>query len=208
MICPICGSETIRLLKNKRRTFYRCASCFFAWADPASWPGEDVSRKRYDLHHNEGSEYSDYLAKIIDRALFFAGHAERILDWGSGPKPLASQILRERGFEVFSYDPLFSAQMPPSSYFDLGLSIESAEHFKTPIDDFRTFTGAFKIGALALIHTHIAPADDKAFLEWWYTEDITHVSFYSEECFYVIGKKLSLEIVAIEERMRIVLRKQ
>ena len=62
------------------------------------------------------SGYLAYLASIIDEVLALARDAgvsvRRILDWGSGPVAVASSLLRERGFEVYSYDPLYAPRVP------------------------------------------------------------------------------------------------
>ena len=212
MCCPICNSINLKTLANRRRKFFRCDSCFFIWADPAEWPPDESARKRYLLHNNEGDEYKSYILKIITNALAAAsafprpegGPIKKILDYGSGPNPLASVLLREMGYEVHSYDPFFADEKPLAETFDLGISIEAAEHFKNPLDDFAVFSGALKKGAAAFVQTSIAPIEDNAFLSWWYAEDITHISFYSEKSLCVIAEKLSLELVSIEKQKQII----
>jgi hypothetical protein len=207
MICLVCASSNLSELKNPRRTFFRCNECGFSFLHPDFLPDEETARNRYKLHQNDDDNegYRDFLSKIIDRALFYAGKAEHVIDWGSGPNPLASRILREKRFSVFSWDPNFSSnEKTQKSFYDLGISIEVAEHFINPQKDFSAFFETLKTGAFAAIHTHLAPEDDEAFLRWWYTEDITHVSFYSKRSLEILGAKNDAELAAVENNKFVV----
>jgi hypothetical protein len=201
MNCLVCDSSHLRLLKNARKTFLRCADCGFSFLHPDFLPSEETAYNRYKLHKNDEDNkgYHHFLSKIIERALFYAGKPETVIDWGSGPNPLASKILREKGFSVFSWDPNFSdSETPQKSCYDLGICIEVAEHFFNPQKDFSAFFETLKPGAFAIVHTHLAPKNDEDFLRWWYTEDITHVSFYSKHSLEIIGAKNNAELIAIE----------
>ncbi len=166
--------------------------------------------------HNEG--YVQFISSILDRTLQqwnvlyhidehkggrslhlspSGGAALHILDWGSGPEPVASELLRERGFQVESYDPLFGPPLPHEHQrFDIILCIEVAEHFKNPPADVTAMARYLKPGGLLAVHTHTLPmetltgaAEDLArfFNSWWYKEDPTHVAFYSETSLRALG---------------------
>jgi hypothetical protein len=208
----------VRLLKNPRRSFFRCGDCGFSFLHPDFLPSEETALNRYKLHHNDDDSkgYHHYLSKIIERALFYAGNPKttypaccRVIDWGSGPNPLASQIMRDLGLTVFSWDPHFSdAETPKKAFYDLGICIEVAEHFINPQKDFSAFFETLKPGAFAVMHTHLAPEDDDAFLRWWYTEDITHVSFYSKRSLEILGEIHSYELITIEKNKLAVFKKE
>jgi hypothetical protein len=165
-------------------------------------PDEETALNRYKLHRNDDDNegYHQFISGIIDRALFYAGNPKSIIDWGSGPNPLASRIMRDKGFSVFSWDPNFSSkEKPQKSFYDFGICIEVAEHFINPQKDFSAFFETLRPGAFAAIHTHLAPEGDDAFLCWWYAEDITHVSFYSKRSLELLGEEYSFELIAIED---------
>ncbi len=202
MNCLVCASSNLRLLETKRKKFFRCASCGFSFLHPDFLPSEEAAFNRYKKHHNNEDDeaYKQFLSKIIGRALFYADKAESVIDWGSGPNPLASRLLREKGFSVFSWDPYFSfSEKPEKAFYDLALCIETAEHFFYPKKDFAAFFETVKPGAFAIIHTHLAlEEDDDAFLRWWYTEDITHVSFYSKRSLELLACMNDAELIAVE----------
>ncbi len=202
MNCLVCDSSKVRMLKNPRKTFFRCGECGFSFLHPDFLVDEETAFNRYKQHHNDDNNegYYQFLFRIIERALSYAGNAESVIDWGSGPNPLASKILRDLGLSVFSWDPIFSASgVPQKSMYDLGLCIEAAEHFIHPQKEFSSFFETVKSGAFAMVHTHLAPEDDGAFLRWWYTEDITHVSFYSKRSLEILGEMNAAELIIIED---------
>jgi hypothetical protein len=209
MKCLVCDSINLRLLETPRKKFYRCNECGFSFLHPDYIPDEEAALNRYKLHHNDDDDkgYHQYLSKIIERALFYAEKPETIIDWGSGPMPAASRIMRGMGLSVFSWDPNFSSnEKPQKAFYDLGICIEVAEHFINPQKDFSTFFETLKPGAFAVMHTHLAPEDDDAFLRWWYTEDITHVSFYSKRSLKILGAKNGAELIALEDNKLAVFR--
>jgi len=217
MNCPLCNAGSSRSLVTKKRTFFVCDSCCFIWADPRSYLDETAERLRYGLHNNDRTNvgYVQFLTNILEQGLLrwktlhhidepavgAEAHLPLILDWGSGPNPVATDLLRERDFQVLSYDPIYGPQLPltPQS-FDIIFCIEVAEHFKNPLQDFNAMLNYLKPGGLLVFHTHIIPQDvfyaqalakalakasalEAFFQSWWYKEDPTHVSFYSEQAF-------------------------
>lgn len=211
------------MIPTKRRSFYCCSLCGFVWADPVFYLSSEEEEKRYGLHENsrENAGYVHFLSEIVDQGLqyWYSNHrsqvyhqegalgdtktAPLVLDWGAGPNPLASELLRERGCTVYSYDPLFGPPLPPEEQrFDIIFCIEVAEHFKDPLKDFSAMARYLKCGGLLIIHTNKIPHEVFAgqaplggtcslrefFIPWWYKEDPTHVSFYSDQ---------SLEVAAL-----------
>ncbi len=202
MACPVCSSGSEYALATPRRSFLRCAECGFAWSSPSSRPDSAASRERYLLHRNEAGdpEYVGYLSGIIDQALSRveagSGASVRLaVDWGSGPNPVCASLLRARGLEVSIWDPFFADGAPPAAgSSDLVLCIEVAEHFLDPVPDFMAMAACLRPGGYAAVHTRIAPEDDAAFLRWWYIEDPTHVSFYSERSLRLLSRRASLSL--------------
>jgi uncharacterized C2H2 Zn-finger protein len=209
MACPVCSLKEERLLENRKRRFFRCPRCGFVHAEFP--PDEDQARRRYLLHHNDTEEYRTYLGGIIKRALTLcAEHGRRIetvLDFGSGPDEAAARILRGYGIQTDSWDPFFHPVPPQKEAYDLVLCIEAAEHFFNPALEFCTIADALNDGGLALLHTSLTPAADDEFLRWWYKEDSTHVSFYSELSLRMLAEGASLVLEGITDGSFIVMRK-
>ncbi|MCA1950934.1 MAG: PfkB family carbohydrate kinase [Treponema sp.] len=229
MNCPLCDRPSTEIISTKRRSFYSCSLCGFVWADPASYLSSEEEEKRYGLHENsrENAGYVRFLSEILDQGLQYwyssrrsqayhqegtldaTGTAPLVLDWGSGPNPLASDLLRERGCTVYSYDPLFGLPLPPEDQrFDIIFCIEVAEHFKDPLKDFSAMARYLKCGGLLIIHTHKIPREVFAgevgslkdfFAPWWYKEDPTHVSFYSDQSLEVLALHSGLHFIQGEK---------
>ncbi|WP_041396179.1 PfkB family carbohydrate kinase [Gracilinema caldarium] len=189
---------------TKKRSFFACDSCGFVWADPKSFLDREAEQNRYMLHNNNryNKEYVQFISTILNRVLqrwniIVNDAAPRILDWGSGPEPVASELLREQGFQVESYDPFFGPSLPQEQQrFDIIICIEVAEHFKNPLADFAAMNHYLKPGGLLAVHTHTLPDQyfsikndeiSRFFSSWWYKEDPTHVAFYSEITLRTLG---------------------
>lgn len=194
--CPVCGSPCRGKICTPRRSFFRCPSCLFVWAAPESRPAAETARERYALHRNtrEDRGYVDFLTRIVDRAAEVCGPSlSRVLDWGSGPAPVCSELLRDRGYRVESWDPHFApGPLPPPESFDAILCVEVAEHFADPRADFLSMASRLRPGGFLFVHTAPVPAADDEFLRWWYQEDPTHLSFYSEASFRILASWASL----------------
>ena len=176
-----------------------------------SVPDSTSARNRYLLHRNsrENKGYVAFLSDIIDLSLAAAGPGVReVVDWGSGPEPVCSALLRERGYSVHSWDPIFDDGAEPDAFScDLALCVEVAEHFSAPKDDFPRLAAKLKPGALLALHTAQVPEDDKDFMDWWYQEDPTHVVFYSENSLQHLGWSAGLVLEGIHERRLAIFRK-
>jgi len=176
MNCPLCNAGSSRSLVTKKRTFFVCDSCCFIWADPRSYLDDTAERLRYGLHNNDRTNagYVQFITQILDRGLQrwktlhhidepsvdAEAHFPLILDWGSGPNPVATELLRERNFQVSSYDPIYGPQLPLNHQsFDIIFCIEVAEHFKNPLQDFNAMVNYLKPGGLLVVHTHTIPQD-------------------------------------------------
>jgi SAM-dependent methyltransferase len=208
MACPVCGFPGDYPLEAGKRRFKRCKQCAFIQAQ--TFPTEEEARRRYELHDNgAGNEgYSRFLSSVIEKALAAAPGARSVLDWGSGPNPLAVDLLRQRGFSVTGWDPFFASENEPlEAAYDLILCIETAEHFFDPQKEFRRISQSLKQDGLAVLHTHLAPLDDSTFSTWWYKEDFTHVSFYTEESLRFLAEDAGLSVDRIEERKLVFLKK-
>ena len=224
MNCPLCDTPTEYSISTKKRSFYACSSCGLLWADPSGYLDRESEKARYNLHENsrENEGYVRFIEAILETGLkhwqvlnnmdgYTDGGLDSrplILDWGSGPEPLASELLRERGFRIHSYDPLFGPSLTSEDQlFDIIFCIEVAEHFKHPLDDFDAMARRLKVGGLLLVHTHTIPADvftptgealRDFFIPWWYKEDPTHVAFYSEPSLQVLASCGGLQYEALD----------
>ncbi len=174
-------------------------------------PDDASARNRYLLHRNsrEDKGYIAFLSDIIDRSLAVAGPGVRdVVDWGSGPEPVCSALLRERGYHVQAWDAFFDVEKEPSPLScDLALCVEVAEHFAAPRDDFLRLAAKLRPGAFLALHTAQVPEADTDFITWWYQEDPTHIVFYSEKSLQRLGFSAGLVFMGIHEKRLAIFRK-
>lgn len=99
--------------------------------------------------------------------------------------------------EIRGWDPFFAPDVPLfEEGADAVLCLEVAEHFENPHEGFAGLARACRAGGYAAVQTLFAPeinseagtdtgtgaeTAEAAFRSWWYKEDTTHVSFYTEK---------------------------
>lgn len=202
MQCKICQSETYVLHdKQFHIDYFRCKSCGFIYEDPTKHPTVLDEKNEYDRHNNsiEDEGYVNMFKRFIKAFEPFVDGRET-LEFGSGPEPVFSEVLRREGYDVTSYDPFY---LPNESYLDktyhLITSTEVFEHFVNPIKEIEKLVGLLKPNGVLAIMTQF-PKDDEHFLKWWYRRDVTHISFFTHKAFEVIGKSYGLTIVHKNEK--------
>lgn len=220
--CVFCGNPEIRGFMAGDRTYFRCGFCDGIFLDPQYRLEPENEKNRYKLHNNslENAGYRLYLEKFLDSICSFpaihgAGFNDRwkIFDYGSGPEPSFIRLLRERGFDARGRDPFFAPETPCfEGGADLVTCLEVAEHFAAPVSDFVLMAECVRSGGFLAVGTHLlsslsvagsvqvqgsgeSSADKVSaeFASWWYRQDPTHISFYSEKALRIAAGKAGLE---------------
>jgi len=131
-----------------------------------------------------------------------------VLDFGSGPVPVPSRMLEDRGFGVTTYDPFFA---PDESWrkvrWETILVHEVAEHLVAPGTTLALLAGILRPGGLLCVRTRFLAMHLTGFADWAYRLDASHTGFFSARSALVMAGKLMLLPVRIEEPDRIILRK-
>ena len=200
MVCPVCRSESYSLFYSRgTRRYHRCGACGFIQLDESCRLDEPDEKQRYLLHDNsfENTGYIAYLEKFIEQSVLpNCPKGASILDFGSGPVPVLSILLRRLGFEVTSFDRYFCDD--PSyteKRYDLIILLEVIEHLADPVDVLSRLGALLVPGGRIVIRTMTTGnMDQEAFSSWWYKEDPTHISFFSIDSFSILGKELSLNV--------------
>lgn len=143
-----------------------------------------------------------YLSGFIDPVLEKTGPVRTIYDYGSGPEPVLSGILSERGYSVRFYDPFFAPDTVPFEQgADLVVCHEVAEHFFEPLRDFSRMEECLAPGGFLAVGTMLFPFDEnpersrERFASWWYRKDFTHVSFYTSRALSLCAASVALEYI-------------
>ena len=182
--CTLCGAPAVQpLVTVHGRGYFECAGaggCGLCFMAPADRLPPDAERARYALHRNDPGDagYRAFLdrlrAPLVDRLPPGACG----LDYGSGPGPTLSVMLRERGFTTRDYDPFFAPDTDALAHtYDFITCSETAEHFAKPADEFARLDRMLRSPGWLGLMTELR-RDDRDFAEWWYVRDPTHVSFY------------------------------
>lgn len=138
----------------------------------------------------------------------FMHPASKILDFGSGPAPVFSQLLKSEGIDTDSYDLYFAPETPYKTrrYGAIAI-IEVIEHLKSPMETLKELSGLLEPEGILSIMTAFHPGDTPAFPGWWYIQDSTHISFFNETVFRRIGEYLKMDLIYTNGKNTLVLKK-
>lgn len=192
--CVFCLETAIieKIIGNTK--YSQCSSCQGVFVNREFLPGDEAEKRRYELHQNtlENAGYRGYLESFIKIFETFPG-IETIFDYGCGPSPALVQLLVNRGYDARGWDPFFASETKRfENGADLVTCLEVAEHFFNPRKDFELIAECVKPGGYLVLGTHSIPqfSGEKTwgfFESWWYRQDITHVSFYSEKSLQIVA---------------------
>jgi hypothetical protein len=185
LACPLCGGADLAALPSVQgRGYARCGVCRLAFMHPADRLPLEQEQARYRLHRNDpGDEgYRRFLRRLSDPLVGKLVPKAEGLDYGSGPGPTLSVMLREQGFQVREYDPCFAPD--PDALrrrYDFITCTETAEHFHCPRDEFDRLNGLIRPGGYLTLMTEWLDGNEGRFGSWSYANDETHVCFYSRD---------------------------
>jgi len=202
MKCKICNSDCYLIYDQQFEIdYHRCKSCGFIYEDPKFHVSFNEELNEYKTHNNsiEDEGYVNMFKRFMEAFEPFVDN-KSLLEYGSGPEPVFSEVLRQSGYKVSSYDPFF---LPDETYlektYDVITSTEVFEHFVEPLAEIEKLVGLLNDNGVLAVMTQF-PKDDEHFKSWWYRRDKTHISFYTIESFKEIAKKYNLEIVYYNEK--------
>ena len=166
---------------NLVRTFLQCTNCKLVFVPSDFHLTLPQQRDRYLEHNNDpmDSEYRAFLSRLRGPLLPLLKEGDVGLDFGCGPGPALAQMLRESGYKVDLYDPLFQDNKSVlEKNYDFVTCTETIEHFSNPAFDFALLDSVVKDGGVLGVMTSIL-YEEVIFEDWHYKLDPTHVSFYT-----------------------------
>ncbi len=172
---------------------------------------EEEEYKHYAKHNNsienEGyvAMFQDFLDKTV---LKDKTGTKSVLEFGSGPGPVLSELLKREGFEVDIYDKFFSPKkVYKDKLYDYVTSTEVIEHISDPVFIMNFFNTHLKVGGYLALMTQFHNNKVEDFLSWWYCRDLSHISFFMPQTFEVLAARCGFEVVYSDDIKVILLRK-
>lgn len=197
-ICPLCSHPSTRdFHHDSTRAYLHCPACDLVFVDRGALLDPEAEKARYDLHENNPDDpgYRKFLNQLATPLL------ERLdppplrgLDFGSGPGPTLPIILAEHGYIMRIYDHFYAPNPRVLEvYYDFVTCTDTVEHFYTPRVEWRLLVDLVKPGGCLGIMTLVLPSLDE-FPRWYFKNDLTHVSFYSQNTFRYLARQESLTV--------------
>jgi SAM-dependent methyltransferase len=171
-------------------------------------PSASLEKAHYLKHNNSinNEGYVQFLNKAILPALPFLHMGMQGLDYGCGPGPVLSELLRNRGYEMDNYDPYFFPDLDDAKRYDFIFATECFEHFFSPAVEMRRLSHILKKdGYLVVMTQHWQNLSDLK--TWYYAKDLTHVVFYHRQTFNWIANNFKFEIIFTDNIRAVILKK-
>jgi hypothetical protein len=195
--CRLCEAiDPLLIFEDKQRTYYKCTQCDLIFVPSHQHLSEYEEKKRYDFHENDPADekYRTFLSSLtlpLSKKLSPGSHG---LDFGCGPGPAVSTMLREMGFTMEDYDPHYlNNHSALNSNYDFITCTEVVEHFRNPATDWKRLTDLVKTGGWLGVMTDLTD-EISDFSNWHYRRDETHICFYSKKTFLWIANKYNYEV--------------
>jgi SAM-dependent methyltransferase len=196
LTCPLCDEKNnIEAVSgNIHRRYHWCKNCQLIFVDSRDLISPVHEKARY-LEHNNGIQFPGYVAflnRAVEPALKLLLPNMKGLDYGCGPYPTLSILMERQGFTCDNYDPFFFPHLPQTTY-DFIFATECFEHFYFPKEDLARISALLKPGGFLIVMTE-PWLSVKDFKNWYYINDVTHVSFYNAATFDFICLKFGYKL--------------
>ncbi len=206
MKCLLCHST----VEDYVADVYQCNNCRIIFKNPKIHLNLQEDLKRYSSHQNNSQDqgYIDFLNRLAEPLGHFLPASYTALDFGCGPGPTLSKLLKEKNGQTYDYDPIFLPnQNLLEAKYDVVTATEVVEHFKSPLRDWELLISLVKPSGLLGIMTQMFN-DSVDYQSWWYKNDPTHVVFYQEKTFDYLESLFALEKIYDDKKSVIIFRKK
>ncbi|MCD8545556.1 MAG: class I SAM-dependent methyltransferase [Sulfurospirillum cavolei] len=134
---------------------------------------------------------------------------ESLLDFGSGPTPVLSELLHRRNVRVDCYDKWYQPKkIYTDRIYDGITSTEVFEHLDDPIAILNELNIHLHQGGIVALMTLFHPKMQADFFQWWYRRDPTHITFYTPKTIGIMAEQCGFEMIKDDGRRIAVLRKR
>jgi hypothetical protein len=184
IICPLCSSapaESYRTIQNRK--LFSCPDCSLLYAHPSELLSPANEKKRYEFHRNSPADkaYCDFLGRLVEPLAQILSEGCTGLDYGCGPGPTLSHLMKSMGFSVADYDPFFYPHDELLKHkYDFITCTEVFEHFFSAGTELKKILGMLKTNGVLAVMTEII-SDTTDISDWHYLREPSHVCFFHSE---------------------------
>lgn len=171
------------------------------------YPGHHLSYEkekiRYLKHNNDVNDpgYQRFVDPLVRSVLERFSPSHKGLDFGSGPGPVITKLLRDRDYSIEPYDPFFRDKKDLFKLrYDYVICCEVIEHFRTPAKEFAFLRSILNPEGMLICMTEQYP-ENADLTKWHYANDPTHVFFYHKKTFGWISEFFGFSSVDINGRV-------
>lgn len=206
--CPLCDGKTQPFAVHRNKAYLLCGQCHGVMMHPDHYLSPTLELNRYETHNNDIHDpgYRRFVTPLKDAVQQDFTPDAQGLDYGAGPGPALSTMLREEGYAMTLYDPFFwKDDTALARTYDFIVCCEVMEHFHHPKAEFQHLRRLLKPGGKLYLKTDFI-SESTDFATWYYKDDATHVFFYSRNSLEWISKHLDFPHLKIEGRVAILTR--
>jgi SAM-dependent methyltransferase len=201
--CPLCHHQLAEFYRFKQRLYHQCGFCQAIVMDQSLWPDPEKEKARYLEHLNEVEDqrFQRFVSPITNQVLTHFGINHQGLDFGAGHAPVITHVLKQQGYDIQPFDPLFFPNYARlNQQYDYICSCEVIEHFHKPDKMFKQLKSLMKPGGLLLMMTEIYH-EGIHFHTWNYKNDHTHVFIYHRNTISCLAHLFGFRIRQINGRL-------
>ena len=201
--CPLCCSRScVQVDQTKKRRYIRCSDCQLVFVPLEEHISVEQEKERYGLHENsnQSKSYRKYLSSIVNEIKSIHLDNLKILDFGAGEDFVLTRLLREEGYDCQAYDPLYDLGLSSlTPKYDLIILCEVIEHLRQLRKELELLKELLKPEGHIYIRTQFYPATT-ALSSWWYTNDMTHINFFSPETLKEVAQILNRSLLQHDDK--------
>ena len=201
MSCPLCKHDSVYFGTYQGRIYNRCTFCASVFLDPNDLPSAKAEKKRYDKHENslDNKGYLQFLEPLRNAVVKNESATLTGLDYGCGPNPVLSKLLKKEGFTVKQYDIYYhnEASVLQETY-DYIVCCEVIEHFHNPYEAFAQLKSLLKPKNSKLYCKTALLQPEQDFESWAYKNDFTHSFFYSEKALQFLKEEFQFSELVMQ----------
>ncbi len=201
MPCPLCESLDIEFYFQAndafKQEYNQCLNCDLVFVTKKTRLSREEESLRYNNHHNneDDKNYQNFLNRLAKPMLKLIPDNSNGLDFGSGNSETLANIFKKENHLCESFDIFYknNPKLLQNKYNFISAS-EVFEHLNNPQKELKTLIPLLNPkGFLGIMTTKLVKKDE--FENWWYKNDPTHISLYSDKTFNYIASEFNLNII-------------